>query len=270
MITSESCTPGGLGGPAELDRDGGCRRASHGVVVRGGQVRLGLRRDPLAALTFPLVGAVGKPVTAVPGLSPTDPVIVVGPVFVIADPARIAKFAALPHETDCQFGAGTGTVASSLDRLTASSTTRAGSPAGERGSTSGVDPGAAGGVDPGAAGESERPGWGPDASRRRTPERQRAGGRVAWSRPRGEGSLAGCAVADGDAPFEAPSTRPLLEGPGVTRRPRQLEPRGGVVREEQRHPEQGGEGEDPAAPAFGREGHDDRQKPEKEEPAEQR
>jgi len=47
----------------------------------------------------------GNPVTDVPGLSPRSPLIVVGPVFVIVDPASTAKFAAVPS--------GTGTVAAS-------------------------------------------------------------------------------------------------------------------------------------------------------------
>src|ERR1700680_1657184 len=38
----------------------------------------------------------GNPDTAVPGNNPSPPLITVGPVFVIALPARTAKFAAVP------------------------------------------------------------------------------------------------------------------------------------------------------------------------------
>jgi hypothetical protein len=41
----------------------------------------------------------GKPVTAVPGLNPRSPVIVVGPVSVIVEPARTAKLSAVPRPT---------------------------------------------------------------------------------------------------------------------------------------------------------------------------
>jgi hypothetical protein len=41
----------------------------------------------------------GNPVTDVPGLSPRSPLTVVGPVFVTVDPARTAKFAAVPSGT---------------------------------------------------------------------------------------------------------------------------------------------------------------------------
>lgn len=42
----------------------------------------------------------GNPVTALPGLSPTfPPVIMVGPVLVTVEPARITKFAADPKGT---------------------------------------------------------------------------------------------------------------------------------------------------------------------------
>src|ERR1700716_1409518 len=40
-----------------------------------------------------------EPVTAVPGLKPRSPVIVVGPVLVIVEPARTAKPSAVPRPT---------------------------------------------------------------------------------------------------------------------------------------------------------------------------
>jgi len=41
----------------------------------------------------------GKPVTALPGLSPRSPVMVLGPVLVMVDPARTAKLLAVPRLT---------------------------------------------------------------------------------------------------------------------------------------------------------------------------
>jgi hypothetical protein len=40
----------------------------------------------------------GKPVTAVPGETPTSPVMTLGPVLVTVVPARTAKLSALPNE----------------------------------------------------------------------------------------------------------------------------------------------------------------------------
>ncbi len=41
----------------------------------------------------------GKPVTAVPGLTPTSPLMTEGPVLVTVDPARTAKLSAVPRPT---------------------------------------------------------------------------------------------------------------------------------------------------------------------------
>ena len=41
----------------------------------------------------------GKPVTAVPGLRPKSPLITLGPVLVIVEPAKIAKLSAVPRST---------------------------------------------------------------------------------------------------------------------------------------------------------------------------
>ena len=57
--------------------------------------------------------------TAVPGLSPTKPVMVLLPVSVIVDPARTAKFAAVPSATGLLAatftGATTGSAAAGAD-----------------------------------------------------------------------------------------------------------------------------------------------------------
>jgi len=42
----------------------------------------------------------GKPVTAEPGLKPKFPLITLEPVFVIVEPARIAKLSAVPRFTE--------------------------------------------------------------------------------------------------------------------------------------------------------------------------
>src|SRR4030081_691838 len=47
----------------------------------------------------PFTSPGGNPVTDVPGLSPTSPLMVVAPVFVTVDPARTAKLAAVPRGT---------------------------------------------------------------------------------------------------------------------------------------------------------------------------
>src|SRR5580704_3287291 len=41
----------------------------------------------------------GKPTTALPGLTPRSPLIIVGPTLVTVEPARAAKFAAEPRLT---------------------------------------------------------------------------------------------------------------------------------------------------------------------------
>jgi len=50
-----------------------------------------------AAWLVPITIPGGKPVTALPGLTPRSPVTTVGPVLVAVEPARTAKLAAVPR-----------------------------------------------------------------------------------------------------------------------------------------------------------------------------
>src|SRR5437867_8737631 len=52
-----------------------------------------------AACTAPITVPGGNPVTAVPGLTPSPPVITVAPVLVTVELARTPKFAAVPSGT---------------------------------------------------------------------------------------------------------------------------------------------------------------------------
>src|SRR6202453_4683896 len=54
--------------------------------------------------TCPWITPGGKPVIALPGEIPTSPTILVGPVFVTVEPARIAKRAALRRSTNAVAG----------------------------------------------------------------------------------------------------------------------------------------------------------------------
>src|ERR1700709_410714 len=49
----------------------------------------------------------GKPVTALPGLTPTLPLTVVAPVLVTVDPPSTPKFCAVPREICAEAGVGT-------------------------------------------------------------------------------------------------------------------------------------------------------------------
>src|ERR1700692_4613150 len=49
----------------------------------------------------------GKPVTALPGLTPTLPLTVVAPVLVTVEPPRTPKFCAVPREICAEAGEGT-------------------------------------------------------------------------------------------------------------------------------------------------------------------
>lgn len=53
-----------------------------------------------AAWIVPFTFPGGKPVTAIPGLTPRSPLIVEEPVFVTVEPARTAKLSAVPRPTD--------------------------------------------------------------------------------------------------------------------------------------------------------------------------
>src|SRR5580700_9495944 len=62
----------------------------------------------------------GKPVTALPGSSPNEPVTTVGPVFVIVAPPRTEKSRAVPSrgEVAAKADTGTTTASSAVDTIT--------------------------------------------------------------------------------------------------------------------------------------------------------
>src|SRR5664279_3733552 len=87
----------GFGGPAEFHRDGGgARPAALSYAVPRSILACDVMLS--AACWVPISCPGGKPVTAVPGLSPRSPLMVLGPVLVTVDPPSTAKLAAVPNE----------------------------------------------------------------------------------------------------------------------------------------------------------------------------